>query len=209
MIRLGVRRKVHYAENDIEAVRTALGRRSLVMVGLMGCGKSSVGRRLAGVLDLGFVDADDEIETAAGKTIPEIFADHGEPYFRNGERRVIARLLRAGPQVIATGGGAFMDPVTRTNIKDAGVSIWLKAELPILMRRVLRRHNRPLLQTSNPEERMRELMAVRYPVYAEADLVVQSLDVPHDDMVNRVLSGLLRGPFAPPGDAGAATGRAP
>ena len=169
------------------------------MVGLMGCGKSSVGRRLASALNLGFVDADDEIEAAAGKTIPEIFADHGEPYFRDGERRVIARLLRAGPQVVATGGGAFMDPLTRMNIKNYGISVWLKADLPTLMKRVMRRHNRPLLQTANPEQKMRELMTVRYPIYAEADMVVDSREVPHDEMVARVLSSLVRGPLAATG----------
>ncbi len=192
MIRLGFTRKVQYAETDIQAVRTALGRRSIVMVGLMGCGKSSVGRRLAAVLDLTFADADDEIETAAGRSIAEIFADHGEPYFRNGERRVIARLLRAGPQVMATGGGAFMDAVTRINVRNSGVSVWLKADLPVLMKRVMRRHNRPLLQTANPEQRMRELMEARYPVYEEADIIVESRDVPHDEMVARVLSRLAR-----------------
>src|SRR5690606_9370502 len=140
------------------AIRKALGDRSLVMVGLMGCGKTSVGRRLSARLDLPFVDADEEIEAAAGKSISEIFADHGEAHFRDGERKVIARLLKNGPQVLATGGGAFMNPETRQNIKLAGISIWLKADLPVLMRRVMRRDNRPLLKTADPEARMRELM---------------------------------------------------
>ena len=161
MIRLGHKRARHTAE-DTAAVKLALGDRSLVMVGLMGCGKSSVGRRLGDALGLKFVDADNEIEIAAGKSIPEIFEDHGEPYFRDGERRVIARLLNAGPQVLATGGGAFMSDETRVNVKLAGVSIWLKAELHVLMRRVMRRENRPLLRTGDPEARMRELMVLRY-----------------------------------------------
>jgi len=166
------------------------------MVGLMGCGKTSVGRRLSARLDLPFVDADEEIETAAGKTITEIFADHGEAHFRDGERKVIARLLKNGPQVLATGGGAFMHPETRQNIKRAGISIWLKAELPVLMRRVMRRDNRPLLKTADPEARMRELMAERYPIYAEADLVANSRDVPHDVIVDEILDALLKGPLA-------------
>ena len=124
-----------------------LGSASLVLVGLMGCGKSSVGKRLAGKLQLPFVDADEEIEKVAAKSISEIFADHGEDYFRNGERKVIARLLSAGPQVLATGGGAFMTPETRERIKENGISIWLKAELPVLMRRVQKRDTRPLLKT--------------------------------------------------------------
>lgn len=166
------------------------------MVGLMGCGKTSVGRRLSARLDLPFVDADEEIETAAGKTITEIFADHGEAHFRDGERKVIARLLKNGPQVLATGGGAFMHPETRQNIKRTGISIWLKAELPVLMRRVMRRDNRPLLKTADPEARMRELMAERYPIYAEADLVANSRDVPHDVIVDEILDALLKGPLA-------------
>ena len=156
------------------------------MVGLMGCGKTSVGRRLSAKLDLPFVDADEEIEAAAGKTISEIFADHGEAHFRDGERKVIARLLKNGPQVLATGGGAFMHPETRENIKRAGISIWLKAELPVLMRRVMRRDNRPLLKTADPEARMRERMIARYPIYAEADLA-HSRDVPHEVIVEEII----------------------
>ena len=128
-------------------VREKLGKRSIVMVGLMGCGKSSIGRRLASALGLPFVDADDEIERAALKTIPEIFADHGEAYFRDGERKVIKRLLGNGPQVLATGGGAFMNADTRAAIKAEGVSIWLRADLDVLMKRVAKRDNRPLLKT--------------------------------------------------------------
>lgn len=166
------------------------------MVGLMGCGKTSVGRRLSARLDLPFVDADEEIEAAAGKTITEIFADHGEAHFRDGERKVIARLLTNGPQVLATGGGAFMHPETRRNIKRTGISIWLKADLTVLMRRVMRRDNRPLLKTADPEARMRELMAERYPVYAEADLLANSREVPHELIVEEILEGLLAGPLS-------------
>jgi shikimate kinase len=198
MVRFGcnVKHQSAAACERVRAIRASLGTRSLVMVGLMGCGKTSVGRRLSARLDLPFVDADEEIETAAGKTITEIFADHGEAHFRDGERKVIARLLKNGPQVLATGGGAFMHPETRQNIKRAGISIWLKAELPVLMRRVMRRDNRPLLKTADPEARMRELMAERYPIYAEADLVANSRDVPHDVIVDEILDALLKGPLA-------------
>lgn len=178
------------------AIREALGNKSLVMVGLMGCGKTSVGRRLSAKLELPFVDADEEIELAAGKTISEIFADHGETYFRDGERKVIARLLMNGPQVLATGGGAFMNAETRENIKKAGISIWLKADLPVLMKRVMRRDNRPLLKTADPEARMRELMEERYPIYAQADVVTYSRDVPHDAIVEEIIEALLRGPLS-------------
>ena len=159
---------------------------------MMGCGKSSVGRRLATALAIPFVDADDEIEKAADMTIPEIFAQYGEPYFRNGERRVIERLLTGGPQVVATGGGAFMNETTRANIAKSGYSIWLKAELPLLMKRVMKRENRPLLKSADPEATMRRFIEMRYPVYAEADLTVQSRDVPHDAMVAEIIAALKR-----------------
>lgn len=162
------------------------------MVGLMGCGKSSVGRRLALRLDIPFVDADDEIERAAQKTIPEIFADHGEAEFRDGERRVIRRLLQSGPQVLATGGGAYMNPETRASIRAAGIAIWLRADLPVLMRRVMKRDNRPLLKVDDPEAVMRGLIEARYPVYSEADLVVESRDVPHEVIVDEIV-GMLDG----------------
>lgn len=174
----------------IDRIRGRLGSRSVVMVGLMGCGKSSVGRRLAGKLGLPFADADDEIVRAAGKSINEIFADHGEPYFRDGERRVILRLLAGGPQVLATGGGAFMNPETRAAILANSVSIWLRAELPVLLKRVAKRDTRPLLKTGDPESVMTDLMAKRYPVYAEADITIESRDVPHDVIVGEVLSAL-------------------
>ena len=195
MIRFDMRRQRRQAAGDAAALVETLGNRSLVLVGLMGCGKSSVGRRLANALDLKFVDADEEIELAAGQSIPEIFETHGEDYFRAGERRVIARLLQNGPQVLATGGGAFMNEQTRASIKSLGVSIWLKADLPLLMKRVMRRDNRPLLKTSDPEARMRDLMTARYPVYALADLIIDSRDVPHDEMVGSVIAGLRNGPL--------------
>jgi shikimate kinase/3-dehydroquinate synthase len=176
--------------------RRALGKRTLVMVGMMGCGKTAVGRRLANTLEMRFVDADDEIEKAAGMSINEIFANLGEQHFRDGERRVIARLLANGPQVLATGGGAFMTEETRKRIKSEAISIWLKAELPILMRRVMRRDNRPLLKTPNPEGRMKELIAVRYPIYAEADITVQSREVAHDVMVAEIIDHLSKGILA-------------
>jgi shikimate kinase len=174
----------------IDALVARLGERSVVLVGLMGCGKSSVGRRLASRLGLLFVDADEEIERVAAKSIVEIFADHGEAYFRDGERRVIARLLANGPQVLATGGGAFINPETRAKIRERGISIWLRADLPILMRRVSKRETRPLLKTPDPEATMRDLMDKRYPVYAEADIMIDSRDVPHDVIVNEAISAL-------------------
>jgi shikimate kinase len=181
----------------------ALGPRSVVLVGMMGAGKSSVGRRLAARLGVPFVDADIEIEKAAGMTITEIFAGHGEPYFRAGETRVIARLLDSGPQVLATGGGAFMNSETRTAIRAKGISVWLRATLDVLNRRIKRRGDRPLLKGADPVETLRRLLAERDPVYAEADLTVDSRDVPHETIVEEILEG-LRARIAPgtaaPGD---------
>ncbi|MBN9261404.1 MAG: shikimate kinase, partial [Hyphomicrobium sp.] len=174
-----------------QQVREMIGTRSIVMVGLMGCGKSSIGRRLAAALGLPFVDADDEIERAALKTIPEIFADHGEAYFRDGERRVIKRLLDNGPQVLATGGGAFMNEETRAAIKAAGISVWLRADLDVLMRRVAKRDNRPLLRADDPTAIMKNLMDQRYPVYAEADITIDSRDTMHDVIVNEIVTALI------------------
>ncbi len=167
-----------------------LGGRSVVLVGMMGAGKTSVGKRLAGRLGLTFIDADTAIEEAAKKSVTEIFAEHGEDYFRQGERRVIARLLREPRQIIATGGGAFMNAETRAAIRGAGVSIWLRADWELLYERVRRRPTRPLLQTADPEGTLRKLVEARYPVYAEADLTVQSVDVPHEAMVDAVVSAL-------------------
>src|SRR6185503_5044071 len=168
-------------ETDITA---ALGRRSIVLVGMMGAGKSTIGRRLGARLRLPFLDADIEIEAAhAGMTIPEIFATHGEPYFRDGEARVIARLLDNGPAVIATGGGAFMREETRNRIRDKAVSIWLKADAEIIMRRVRRRADRPLLQTADPAATVDRLLGEREPIYQGADITVLSREVPHDRIV--------------------------
>jgi shikimate kinase len=173
------------AENGLEAavVRT-LGRRSIVLVGMMGAGKSSVGRRLAARLAIPFVDADTEIESAAGMSIPEIFAKHGEGYFRAGEKRVIARLLESGPQVLATGGGAVMDQSTRDLIHIKGISVWLKADLDVLMKRTKRRNDRPLAAKIN------DLLPQREPIYALSDITVQSRDEPHDTIVDEIIAGL-------------------
>jgi shikimate kinase len=190
MTRFGPTRQGREISPVAQRARAGLGARSVVMVGLMGCGKTSVGRRLALALALPFVDADEQIEIAAGKNIPDIFAEHGEAYFRDGERRVIARLLANGPQVLATGGGAFMSAETRESIRTSGVSVWLKAEIALLMRRVMKRDNRPLLKTPDPEARMRQLMADRYPVYATADVTIESRDVPHDVIVAEIVAAL-------------------
>jgi shikimate kinase len=175
----------------------ALGTRSIVLVGMMGAGKSTIGRRLSARLRLPFLDADTEIELAhAGMTIPEIFAAHGEPYFRDGEARVIARLLDGGPVVLATGGGAFMREETRNRIRDKAVSIWLKADADIIMRRVKRRADRPLLQTADPAATVGRLIEEREPVYQHADLTIWSRDVPHERIVDEcidALHALLRG----------------
>lgn len=177
---------------EAELVRQRLGQRPVVLVGLMGAGKTSVGRRLAEKLSVPFVDADHEIEAAAGKSIKEIFADHGEPYFREGERRVIQRLIANGAQVLATGGGAYMNDETRQRIQENGISVWLKASLPILMKRVMKRQDRPLLQSEDPEAVMRGLIDKRYPVYALADVTVESRDVQHGQMVNDVVRALAQ-----------------
>ena len=171
-------------------MRNALGNRSIVLVGMMGVGKSSVGRRLATRLDIPFVDADTEIETAAGQTIADMFETHGEAYFRDGEKRVIARLLQSGPQVLATGGGAYMDEDIRHHIAKAGISVWLNADFEVLMRRVRRRATRPLLKTADPEGTMRDLLARRNPVYAGADIHIISKDVPHDVVVQQIIAAL-------------------
>jgi len=178
------------ADIDVKRLREALGSRSIVLVGLMGAGKSSIGRRLAHRLGLPFVDADTEIEKAADLTIPEIFEKHGEPYFRAGEVRVVARILESGPQVLATGGGAYMNPETRARIRERGISLWLKAELDVLMKRVKRRGDRPLLKADDPQAVLKRLMDERYPVYAEADLTVVSREASHDEVVDDVIAAL-------------------
>ena len=172
-------------------ITSALGRRSVVLVGMMGAGKSTIGRRLAARLRLPFLDADIEIEAAhAGMTIPEIFATHGEPYFRDGEARVIARLLDGGPAVIATGGGAVMREETRNRIRDKAVSIWLKADIDVIMKRVRRRADRPLLQTEDPTGTVSRLLELREPLYATADLTIGSRDVPHERIVDECVDAL-------------------
>jgi len=177
-------------DETLRRLRTALGPRSLVLIGLMGAGKSAIGRRLSKRLELPFVDADKEIEAAAGKSINDIFADHGEAYFRDGERRVIARLLNKGPIVLATGGGAYMIPETRQEIAAHGLSIWLRADLDVLMERVLRRDTRPLLKAGDPREIMQRLMDERYPVYAGADVTIESRNVPHEIIVEEIVAAV-------------------
>jgi shikimate kinase len=172
-------------------ITAALGRRSVVLVGMMGAGKSTVGRRLAARLRLPFQDADAEIELAhAGMTIPEIFAAHGEPYFRDGEARVIARLLEGGASVIATGGGAFMRDETRRRIGDKAVSLWLKADADTILKRVKRRADRPLLQTADPAATIGRLIEERHPVYQLADITIASRDVLHEKIVEECIAAL-------------------
>ena len=171
-------------------IAAALGTRSIVLVGMMGAGKSTIGRRLAARLRLPFLDADIEIEAAASMTIPEIFAAHGEPYFRDGEARVIARLLDNGPAVIATGGGAVMREETRTRIRDKAVSIWLKADADVILKRVKRRADRPLLQTEDPAATISRLLEAREPVYQTSDLTIWSRDVPHERIVDECIDAL-------------------
>jgi shikimate kinase len=173
-----------------DALKARLGSRAIVLVGLMGAGKTTVGRRLAARLGLPFRDADHEIEAAAGMTVADIFTIYGEPAFRDGERRVIARLLAEGPLVLATGGGAFMSPETRHRVAKHGISAWLKADHATLMRRVRRRTHRPLLQNADPDETMRRLIAERHPIYAEADLTIESSDGSHERVVQALIDAL-------------------
>ncbi len=189
-------------ESRAQAIVDALAGRPLVLVGMMGSGKTAIGRRLAQKLGVGFVDSDQEIEAAHRLTVSEIFALHGEPYFRDGERRVLARLIGEGQRVIATGGGAFINAQTRALIADHAVSIWLKADFDVLMRRVRKRPTRPLLQDPDPEGVMRRLIERRYPIYAEADLVAQSRDAPHETIIEEIFGALERhlsrqGEFSP------------
>ncbi|WP_420960807.1 shikimate kinase [Brucella sp. IR073] len=180
--------------NQVEAaaIRERLGTRAVVLVGLMGAGKSTVGKKLASLLGLPFHDADNEIEAVSRMTIPELFEAYGEPEFRNLERRVIQRLLEAGPMVLATGGGAYMNAQTREAIAAYGISVWLKADLDLLMERVSRRQNRPLLKNPNPRGVMETLMAERYPVYALADLTVISRDEKKEVIAQEVIDALSR-----------------
>jgi shikimate kinase len=190
MTEIAVQNGAHPAASAA-AILAPLGGRSVVLVGMMGVGKSSIGRRVAARLAIPFVDADTEIEKAAGMSVADIFAHHGEPDFRKGEARVIARLLENGPQVLATGGGAFMNPNTRDAIRAKAVSIWLKADLEVLLRRLSKRKNeRPLLQTDDPAETLRALLAEREPIYAQADLTVYSHEVAHDSIVAVIITAL-------------------
>lgn len=172
-----------------------LGTRSVALVGMMGAGKTVIGRRLASRLGLDFIDTDHEIELAASLTIPEIFERHGEAYFRDRECRVVARLIAEGPRVVATGGGAFVHASTRAALRAGAVTVWLKAEFDVLMRRVRKRANRPLLQTADPEGTMKQLIAERYPIYAEADVTVLSRDGAQESVVQDVLAALATGPL--------------
>ena len=171
-----------------ERARAALGNRNLVFVGLMGAGKSAIGRMVAQDRGLSLVDSDHEIERVSRMTITELFAAYGEAEFRALETRVIERLLQAGPRVVSTGGGAFINPNTRQRIKESGVSVWLKADLDVLWNRVSRREGRPLLKTADPKGTLRALMDDRYPIYAEADLTVISRDVRKEVIVKDVLA---------------------
>jgi shikimate kinase len=178
------------SDRKLAEIRRFVPSRSIVLVGLMGAGKSKIGRRLAARLSLPFFDSDPEIEAAAGETIEEIFANRGERIFREGERRVIARLLAQPVHVLATGGGAFMDPLTRAVIARRGVSLWLRADLDVLASRVLRRSNRPLLKQGEPRAILAELIERRYPVYAEADVVVDSGEASPEATVTRAVAAL-------------------
>jgi shikimate kinase len=164
--------------------------RPIVLVGLMGAGKTAIGRRVAAVLGLPFVDSDHEIEVASRMTVPELFEKYGETEFRALEQRVIARLLQEGAQVLATGGGAFMNGETRAAIRASAVSVWLKADLDTLMARVVKKQNRPLLKTDDPRAVMERLMAVRYPVYAEADIVVRTRDERREVIAGEVIAAV-------------------
>lgn len=178
----------------IERAKTALGRRNLVFVGLMGAGKSAIGRLTASALGIPFVDSDHEIERVSRMTISELFAAYGEEEFRSLETRVIKRLLNTGPRVVSTGGGAYINERTRRHIKRQGLSVWLKADLDVLWERVNKRDTRPLLKTENPRQTLETLMNARYPIYAEADLTVLSRDVRKEVMVEEVLTALASMP---------------
>ena len=184
------------AERRAAPLRRLVPRRTIVLVGLMGAGKSKIGRRLAARLNLPFFDSDQEIEAAAGESIDEIFANRGEQVFRDGERRVIARLLAQPIHVLASGGGAFMDPATRRLIGERGVSLWLRANLDVLAARVSRRNNRPLLKSGNARAILTTLIEQRHPVYAEADVVVDSGEGSPEVTVSRAIAALAASPLA-------------
>ncbi len=178
-------------ETNKDAVTARLGGRPIVLVGMMGAGKTTVGRRLATRLGRHFVDSDEEVEKAAGMTIEDIFATRGEADFRTGEVRVIARLLKDRDLVLGTGGGAFMNAETRALVKSSAVSVWIKADFELLFQRVQRRSNRPLLKTANPRQTLQDLIEKRYPVYAEADVTVVSKDVPQDQVATEVIDAVF------------------
>lgn len=175
-----------------DRARAALEGRNLILVGLMGAGKSSVGKIVATQLGIPFIDTDHEIERVSRMTIPELFARYGEQEFRALETRVIKRLLRQGPRVVSTGGGAFINERTRAHLKSGGLSVWLKADLDVLWDRVSRRDNRPLLKTENPKQTLENLMNARYPIYAEADLTVQSRDVRKELVAREILDAIIQ-----------------
>jgi len=177
-------------EAPVDRVLSRLGDRCIVLIGMMGAGKTSIGRRLATVLHLPFVDADVEIERAANLSIPEIFSHYGEAHFREGERRVVARLLSSGPAVLATGGGAFICEETRARCREHGVTVWLKADVSVLLERVRKKGNRPLLEKPDPDGVMRQLLAEREPVYALADIAVASREGPHHALVGEIIAAL-------------------
>lgn len=179
------------------AIVAGLGKRSVVLVGMMGAGKSTIGRRLAMRLRLPFIDADNEIEAAAGMSIPDIFEVHGEPHFRDGEARVIARLLESGPILLATGGGAFMREDTRAKIRDRAISMWLKADADVILRRVKRRADRPLLQNADPAAVIARLIEARHPFYEQTDILIDLRDVPHDRIVDECVVALHEHLFRP------------
>lgn len=183
-------RSADLSDDRTARVVSRLQDRCVVLIGMMGAGKTSIGRRLANALQLPFLDADGEIEKAANLTIPEIFEHYGEAHFREGEQRVVARLLASGPAVVATGGGAFMNEETRRLCRERGVSVWLKAEVPVLMERVRKKGNRPLLDKPDPEKVMRQLLHEREPIYGLADIIVASREGPHHAVVANIIAEL-------------------
>lgn len=183
-----------------EMLQQLIGDRPIVLIGMMGAGKTTVGRRLAARLGRHFVDSDEEVEKAAGMSIEDIFAAHGEADFRAGEVKVIARLLKESGIVLGTGGGAFMNAETRALIKQSAVSVWIKADFELLFQRVSRRSNRPLLKTANPRETLRKLIDARYPTYAEADITITSRDVPQDQVASEVIDAIVAHFGAPGGE---------
>ena len=179
------------ADSLKDRARAALGSRNLILVGLMGAGKSAVGRIVASQLGIPFIDSDHEIERVSRMTITELFAAYGEEEFRALETRVMKRLLKGGPRVVSTGGGAFINERTRRHIKKGGVSVWLKADLDVLWERVNKRDTRPLLKTQNPKQTLENLMTARYPIYAQADVTVLSRDVRKEIMADEVLNAVI------------------